>query len=69
MSIADIIGCVIDPFASIISCVQLNRCVEEFESLVSLSMSLLEGQEPTAAMLFGSESECSCVQLTPLLCN
>ena len=36
-------------------CLQLSQCVEEFESLVSLSMSLLEGQEPTPAMLFGPD--------------
>ena len=34
---------------------QLSRCVEEFESLVNLSSSLLDSQEPTAAMLFGPE--------------
>ena len=37
------------------ACLQLSQCVEEFESLVSLSMSLLEGQEPTPAMLFGPD--------------
>ena len=37
---------------------QLSQCVEEFESLVSLSMSLLEGQEPTPAMLFGPDGTC-----------
>jgi chromosome segregation ATPase len=35
--------------------IELSQCVEEFESLVSLSMSLLEGQEPTPAMLFGPD--------------
>ena len=34
---------------------QLSRCVEEFEALVNLSSSLLDGQEPTTAMLFGPE--------------
>ena len=39
-------------------CVQLTQCVEEFESLVGLSTSLLEGQQPTSAMLFGPEGTC-----------
>ena len=34
---------------------QLSRCVEEFETLVNLSFTLLDGQEPTAAILFGPE--------------
>ena len=40
--------------------IQLSRCVEEFESLVSLSTSLLEGQEPTPAMLFGPDGIYTC---------
>jgi centrosomal protein CEP85 len=36
--------------------VELSRCTEELESLIGLSMSMLDGQEPTPAMLFGSDS-------------
>lgn len=34
---------------------QLSHCMKEFESLVGLSMSLMDGQEPTPTMLFGSD--------------
>ena len=32
---------------------QLSKCTEELDSLISLSMSILKGQEPSSAMLFG----------------
>lgn len=42
--------------------------MEEFESLVGLSVSLLEGQEPTPAMLFGSEGEGAYMYALELSC-
>ncbi|CAI8014524.1 Centrosomal protein of 85 kDa [Geodia barretti] len=35
---------------------ELSHCTEELDSLVSLSISLLKGQEPNPIMLFGSDS-------------
>ena len=45
--------------AFILLFMQLSQCLEDFESLVGLAMSLLDGQEPTSTMLFGTDSKCS----------
>ena len=38
-----------------VNLLQLSHCTEELDSLVSLSLSLLKGQEPNPTMLFGSD--------------
>ena len=40
---------------TLVTCLQLVHCVEDFESLVALCSSLLQGCDPSASLIFGVE--------------
>ena len=51
---------------------QIMECVEDFESLMNLAISLSEGKDPNASLLFGPKrmfnSSLSCCLLAPVCC-